>query len=68
MKHVETAKSRIKFLAMLPAGLSMPESGCVQCGSRLDPAGRGLRNQSGKCFNCAGFVSEGDDLFDEANE
>ncbi len=68
MKQVETAKSRNKFLAALPVEFTTPETGCVQCGSRLEPAGRGLRNQSGKCFNCAGWITDGDDPFEEPNE
>ena len=39
------------------------EIGCVQCGSRLE---RGLHhNHSGKCFNCAGWISDDDEEFSE---
>jgi hypothetical protein len=42
-----------------------PEQGCAQCGSRLDPVEFGKFNFSGKCFNCLGWVSEDDGVFED---
>jgi len=38
------------------------ETGCVQCGSSLE---RPRHNHSGKCFNCAEWISDDDEEFGE---
>ncbi|MDE8346103.1 MAG: hypothetical protein POH28_08030 [Acidocella sp.] len=67
MKHMEPGKGRMQQI--YPSmKLTVPETGCVQCGSLLEQPGHGLRNLSGRCFNCAGWIQDGDSPFDDQNE
>jgi hypothetical protein len=66
MSFFDAGKSRFSGVSSLPLRTSVrPEQGCVQCGSRLDPAGFGKLNFSGKCFNCSELIFEDDDVFED---
>ncbi len=58
-----TAVQRLMQWAAAQPILPLFETGCVQCGSRLERAGR--HNHSGKCFNCAEWVADDGEDFAE---
>jgi hypothetical protein len=67
MSFFDAGMSRFSWASSQPLPTSVrPEQGCVQCGSRLDPAQFRKFNFSGKCFNCAGGISEDDEVFEDS--
>lgn len=67
MSFLESGKERFAWIAAPARTSLLPEPGCVQCGRLLDAELYKL-NHSGKCLNCAGWVCEDDDTFDELED
>ncbi|HUW79852.1 MAG TPA: hypothetical protein VMV54_03040 [Acidocella sp.] len=65
MSYLDTGKARFKWIVPIAHTSTRQQAGCVQCGSRLDAPEYGKRNMTGKCFNCAGWVSDEEEVFDE---
>ncbi len=66
MSFLDTGKLRLDWIAAgLVRGSVRPETGCVQCGNRLEMNERGKYDASGKCFNCNNWVSDEDEETEE---
>jgi len=69
MSYLDTDKRQFPWISALARASLRPELGCVQCGSRLDTPEFGQFNLTGKCFNCARWISEDDDeAFDDLED
>lgn len=65
MSFFDPGKTRVNWTPTPLRGSARPERGCVQCGSALEMSERGQYDSSGKCFNCANWVSEEDETVED---
>ncbi len=68
VSFLDTGKEISGWVAA-PSGRSVRvEPGCVQCGAKLQTDEAGKADAAGKCANCADWVSDGDDDFDDLED
>jgi|GEM_PF-3648930 hypothetical protein len=65
MRFLETNKTRSGWNAAPVANPIHAIQGCVQCGSQLIPGEFGKFSPTGKCPNCAGWISDDDEEFED---
>jgi hypothetical protein len=67
VSFLDTGKDRIEWIAA-PRRSVRRDPGCVQCGAKLEVDDLGRFDSAGKCFNCANWVSDEDEHFDELED
>jgi hypothetical protein len=68
MSYLETGKGRFTWISTIARTSLRPEAGCVQCGNSLEMPEYGKFNLTGRCINCASWISDEDEAFDELED
>ncbi len=68
MSYLETGKRRFSWLQAAVSSSRRFLPGCVQCGSSLESVELAGANLTGKCFNCANWISDEDEEFEELDD
>ncbi len=64
MSYLERHPGKFEWVAPVQS-LLRHDAGCVQCGASLATNDFGKTDPSGKCFNCTGWVSDEDEVFED---
>jgi hypothetical protein len=69
MSFLDSGNSRYTWIAASTRSRALlpPDPGCVQCG-RLLEVEHNKSNFTGRCYNCATFVSDGEEEFEDFEE